>query len=155
LDHDLAYRGLASGHLDVTGLYVLDVPAWMPHNLRFFHDQLDERTSTMGICQMLHRIFNATPPAHSKTASAARRVRYTKVQAYLDRRAAEPQPATGVAKYLAKLERDDFNRRHRLPAPTSVDRYLTAKREVARRRYQKGPTGVQKYLATLATSEAK
>jgi hypothetical protein len=130
----------------------------MPHNLRFFHDQLDERTqSTMsGIFQVLHRIFNATPPAHSRTTSGSpsHRVRYTKVQAYLDRRAAEPQPATGVAKYLVKLERDDFNRRHRLPPPTGVDRYLAAQREVARPHYQKGPTGVQKYLATLATGKA-
>jgi hypothetical protein len=109
-----------------------------------------------GIFQVLHRIFNATPPAQrTTTGSFPRQARYTKVQAYVDRRAAEPQPATGVAKYLVKLERDDFNRRHRLPPPTGVERYLAAKREVARPRYQRGPTGVQKYLAALAAGKAK
>ncbi len=107
-----------------------------------------------GIFQLIHRIFNATPPAQLKAAAGLPPLPAdcTKVQAYLDRLAAEPQPATGVAKYLVKLERDDFNLRHRLPPPTGVDRYLAAQRQVARPHPRQGPTGVQKYLAELAAA---
>jgi hypothetical protein len=64
----------------------------------------------------------------------------------LERLAAEP-PATGVAKYFVKLERDDFNSRNQLTPPTGVERYLAAGLEVTRPPFSKGPSGVERYLA--------
>jgi hypothetical protein len=107
---------------------------------------------------ILHRIFNATPPAEQAGAKLApvqaAAEQGTKVQAYLDRCSAESQAITGVQKYYVKLERDDFNNRNRPAPPTSVGRYLAAGREVARPAPRKGPTGVQQYLTVLATGEA-
>jgi hypothetical protein len=135
-----------------------------------------------GIFGLIHRIFNATPPAGRVQATAeplpaaapapvaadalpegntkvkayldrlaadALPEGNTKVKAYLDRLAAEPQAVTGVAKYLVKLDRDEFSRLNQLPTPTGVARYIGAQHEVTRVHFPKGPSGVQKYLAGL------
>ena len=114
---------------------------------------------------ILHRIFNATPPALKKGAVVAPpaavtpppppaeiAIQGTKVQSYLDRCAEEALSVTGVSKYLVKLERDDFNRRNQLPTPTGVERYLASGQGVARASLVKGPTGVEKYLSALAAA---
>lgn len=93
----------------------------------------------------LDRLAADAPPEASAKASEAN----TKVKAYLDRLAAEPQAVTGVAKYLVKLDRDEFSRLNQLPTPTGVARYIGAQKEVTRVHFPKGPTGVQKYLADL------
>ncbi len=146
-----------------------------------------------GIFGLIHRIFNATPPAGRPQAAAAQPLpaaapapvvdpvaqplpeggttvkayldrlaadappeasakvseANTKVKTYLDRLAAEPQAVTGVAKYLVKLDRDEFSRLNQLPTPTGVARYIGAQREVTRAHFPKGPSGVQKYLSGL------
>lgn len=110
----------------------------------------------------IFRMFNTTPPANPAPAAPAPTpvvaaeptppVSASKVQAYLDQLAAAP--ATGVAKYLIKLERDEFNRLNRPTQPTGVERYLSSQQQPAETPppVQEGPTGVQRYLDELAST---
>lgn len=125
-----------------------------------------------GIFGVIHRIFNATPPAQTKQWVPAAPAQEpapdpvqavvaepasgsaTTVDAYLARLAEELKSSTGVAKYLLKLEWDDFNRRNRPVPPTGVQRYLASQQQVVRPLPPEGPTGVAKYLASLESGAA-